>query len=201
MLALSSNYMDVEKYYLHTNIKLKETGDILYYVSFVNSKYITLSYKTSTNETQCSLIDIEGKGYLLDYTIPRKMVYQDGEYAIMLSRIPAKQWKKGASTSNTKFHLLLSKGWTNYEFSYDTLKKYPSVPRYSTQEDINEGKCISYALSNRFSLTNEGKLFLDSTYIGQYNIRTFTLLTHPLLFEPLKKLLLVRKTEDFYAII
>jgi len=167
MYVNQDNWEDCKKYYEHTFTKFKETGDTIFYINKVTPDDI-VAVDINKNEVGIDLT----VGYNLEYVIPRKTVYQYGSRAYMISRIPAKQWKKGMCSSNTQIHYLDDQ-WMLTEFDMNKIEGFVNKPSYLTSAQgipkLLNGECVSIALSPRFSMNNTGYVYLDSCIVGEYS--------------------------------
>ncbi len=169
MLVNPGTYEDCKKYYQHCWVKFKEEGDHLFYVTNVDNKYI---YTKDINEGE-ALID-HREGYTIDYVLPKKAVFQHGENAVMLSRIPARMWKKGMNKQNTEFKILHHSGWFSGDFDIHIINGFVNKPSYYSAEDaLNEFEksehLKSVALSPRISMCHKGNIYIDTVLVGKYS--------------------------------
>lgn len=169
MFINSQNFDDVKKYFQHTYVKFAETGDHIWHIDTVNPNEIICSDK---NKEQVG-IDLT-IGYNLEYILPRKAVFQFGNEAVMLSRIPARQWKKGMCKANTAFHSMTSEGtWVQLNFDINMIEGFVNKPSYypldiAVKELSDEnGDLFSVALNSRMSLSKSGKLYIDNVLVGK----------------------------------
>ena len=169
MLITSATYEDCKKYFQHTWVKFKEEGDKIWYITSVDIHYI---YAKSITDEEI-LIDITEGGYTIEYLIPKKTIFQHGEHAVMLSRIPARMWKKGMSKQNTQFQSLTFDGWKSKEFDMGVIDGFVNKPCYYSVEDaLNEftksEHLQSAALSPRIALSRKGSVYIDNVLVGRY---------------------------------
>lgn len=195
MYADPTTWSDIEKYYGETNVKFKEQGDRVFTIDAVSERYISAHHIDDAHNNFPVLIDIS-EGYDLSYTIPRKACFQFNNNALMIYRIPAKQWKKGACNSNCGFSSL-GNGWSSLTYCTKLLQSYCNKNTYCTVDDLKKPNYKSFAFNHRLSLNVAEKLFLDSNHIGFYS--NGKLKTHPLYFQYISKILPVTETEDFYV--
>ena len=98
MLFVPSVRSDIQKYYMNTFLKFKETGDLLLYLTGVDNYSITGQVEDGRD---FKLYMAEDTPYEVDYILPHKSFFQYGQHAVMLQRIPAKQYFRGISPENT----------------------------------------------------------------------------------------------------
>lgn len=165
MFANTENYEDINKYFSHTYIKFKEEGEKAFLVTSVNSD--TLIAEDHTGD----VIGIDlNEGYELDYILPRKTVFQYGECAAILSRIPARMWKKGMDTKNTSFFILDSNGrWKMASLTFSIIDGFVNKASYVSLERFLEGGFDSAALNPRISISSNGNVFVDNVRVGTHN--------------------------------
>lgn len=189
MKCSSSNWEDVRKYYEGTYVKLKETGEQVWYVNAVTSEGI--SFYSLDKEVACYKFS-EGECYI-EYALPHKTTFQSGEAAYHLTRIPARMWKKGLSEKNTAFKVLTSKGWHSAGNSMQLYNAFVNKPSYISYKDalqgIKEGNIISAALSPRMAISKNKKLYVDTKHIGRVFVsKKQVVLTTPLFFSEVSEL-------------
>lgn len=168
MIFNRQNYEDIKKYYGQTWVKFpKLTGDTLWFIERVGTDYL----EVLSDEKEEALIDLN-KGYEVDYVMPGKAVYQYGEYAAYLSRVPARMWKKGMSSANTQFRILTAAKWTPKSFDINIIKGFVNKPAYmdpylAVAQLRKEGSLESAAISPRISINKMGSLYIDEVLIGK----------------------------------
>lgn len=161
MKISAQNREDIRKYYLGTHIKCTETGDRIWYVKDVTKEYVLL--RDVENTEVC--IDLSEE-YTIDYVIPARCVFQRGQEAYALIRIPAQQYQRGIAGKNTAFCRLDEGGrWRSLELRLDILQDFVDKPTYLTSADLKDHRSI--ALSPRFAVDISGKVFAFTTKIGQ----------------------------------
>lgn len=168
MIFTRENAGDIQRYYRGTYIKLKETGDVLYYIRGVDSQRVT-GQDQDGNEFELWLDD--DFPYEVDYILPNKSVFQHGKNALMLQRTPAKQYQRGISEGNTIVqHLTASGSWCSMNFGFEVLKSFVSKQKYFsvTEAVANTWRADSLALSSRFSFLPKGKyIFCDQQAVAR----------------------------------
>jgi len=167
MLACKENWKDIQKYYLNTYVKFSGEGDRIWFITKVNDQMILA--KDSAGEE--AFIELADSNFTLDYVLPKKAVYQYGENAACLYRLPQRMWKKGLSEENTQLQILGNQ-WVNMPFNIGTIEGFVNKPGYYAFEDaknqFNNGSALqSCALSPRVSLTRKGGVFIDTVLVGR----------------------------------
>ena len=169
MIFHKSTYNDIQKYYTDNIVKFKETGDRLWHIVSIRP-----------DEIKC--IDADGfeihidlnEEYEVDYPLPGRVVYQDGSYACLLSRKPAKQYNRGIHTQNTSVQFLRKAGdWANYGMSLQKLQQFVDKPAYQTVETIDwDCGYESWALNRYFAVSKLGAIKCLSKTIGAFDFNT-----------------------------
>lgn len=163
MIFNKANYQDIVKYYSGTIIKVKETEDRLWKIVDINSKEVMLEDCDGFN----AYLDLS-ENYEVDYPIPGRVVYQNGEHAWMIYRKPAKQYFRGIHPNNTGLLFLDKEGtWWNADISLKRLQEFVDKPCYTPLSKVDGAK-QSYALSSVFSISLSRQLFCLNRKIGEF---------------------------------
>lgn len=188
MFANQSNADDVKKYYHQTWVKFpKLSGDTLWWIDRVSHEFL----EVLSDKGEEALIDLK-RGQEMDYVIPKKTVYQFGNKAAYLSRIPARQWKKGMCEKNTKYQTLSSTKWDNHTFDIGIIAAFVNKPAYldfysvQKQWQCSDFTMMSVALTPRISCNNTGSVFIDDTLVGKYDLTKDLLTTREIYKENLQ---------------
>lgn len=183
-----TNYNDADKYFSGCYIKVREYGDTLILIKNVTER--ALWGQDEFDQLVC--IDIDGehtgkKGYELDYIIPKKTYFQFGSQAHLLTRIPAKMWKKGINKQNTNVFRLTSVGdFKLVDLTFKILKGFTFKPGYGNLNSLDTLESV--ALSPRFALTAGGDLFLDNNKIGKFYKESRSFVVQELFLDEIKSL-------------
>jgi hypothetical protein len=127
-------------------------------------------------------IDLE-VGYTIDYVIPKKTTYQLNEAAVNLSRIPARQWKKGMNKQNTLFQALCANSlWAPVTFEPQFINGFVNKPGYYTYQDaLREFKASEHldsaALSPRMSICRNGTIYVDTVAVAKLDEKSERIVT------------------------
>lgn len=189
MICSEVNWEDVRKYYEGTFVKFKETGDVIWQIASVEPQRMLI--RDSKGE-ECGVHLT--KEYNLDYVMPSKATYQWGDHAVQLSRIPARQWKKGMCKANTSFARLEGDGsWDSMGFDITIIEAFVNKPAYydpelALQEFQRANPLMSVALTPRFSMARNGKVFLDKVFVAKVEFGEGAVLTRRLLQPEITKL-------------
>lgn len=166
MLFVPSARDDISRYYKNTYVKFHETGDRLFYIKGVNTEKV---FGIDEDGNDFILYLAADKPYEVDYILPRKSYFQYENRALILLRIPAKQYQRGVSEANTKLLKLMGRGsFTTSSINFDTLKAFVGKQQFPSfteaMKTIGEG---SIALSPRFAFACKTRgLYLDQLHIG-----------------------------------
>jgi hypothetical protein len=196
MLVTPETAEDCKKYFQHCWVKFKEEGEKIFYITHVDKKYI---HAKSIQDEEI-LVDHQ-EGYTIDYLIPKKTVFQHGECAVMLSRIPARMWKKGMNKVNTEFKSLDFHGWTSREFDMHIINGFVNKPcYYSAQDALNDfaksEHLQSAALTPRISISRKGTVYVDTIPVGRWLQEKKTLSVKKIFNTEVKPLFSIFTTKD-----
>ncbi len=167
MLATNHNWRDVQKYYQGCFVKFKELGEVPYHIDNVTPSAI---HAVNPEGKKLEVVLCE-EGYSLDYIIPRKTVFQMGDNAAVLERVPARMWKKGLSYENSRIFAVLDNGdYSEYGFDAQTVNLFVNKPGYLTLEDFSSNQRLeSIAISPRFYATRAGFIGTDQQMVAKFD--------------------------------
>lgn len=176
MIVTKENVEDVKKYFQGTFVKFKEEGDKVYKISSVGTSHLVA--QDSTGEeievNVFSATDTKHKPYEIDYVIPKRTVYQYGDCAAMLYRVPARMWRKGMDPRNTEFVIFKENGQAGkLEMTHSIIEGFVNKPGYYTFDDAvnnfqNGESLLSAALSPRVFITRKGGVHIDQVLVGRW---------------------------------
>lgn len=177
MIFNKANFEDIKKYYEKTWVKFPRLeGDTLWHIDRVTSDMIEVT-SDAGEEALFSL----SKDYPVDFVLPGKAVYQFGQNAAYLSRIPARMWKKGMSANNTQFKVLTGTAWKPLKFDINVIKAFVNKPDYmdpySAVNSFQKSALDSAAINPRISMNQVGSIFLDEVMIAKLDFAKDTLTT------------------------
>jgi hypothetical protein len=181
MFVNNANFDDAKKYLQGTYVKFKETGDHIWHVDSVSPHEMICSDK---NKEEVG-IDLN-IGYNFEYILPRKAVFQYGASAVILYRIPARQWKKGLCKANTNFSILTEEGsWLLCPFDINPIEGFVNKPSYyslSLAESTfkQDSSFKSVALTPRISMCRTGKVFIDQILVAKADLEKKELMCKPI---------------------
>ena len=170
MLASKENWKDVQKYFQGTFVKFASEGEKIWQIYKVNDEIILA--KDRNGEEVCVEL---ARPFKIDYVLPKKAVFQFGENAVILQRLPHRMWKKGLSNENTELIACNANGaWNALGFNAEILEGFVNKPGYfsfvDAESQFKNGESLqSAALSPRITLTRKGGLFIDTVLVGRLN--------------------------------
>lgn len=171
MFVSQENWEDCKKYFQDCWVKFKEEGDNkIWYITEVKPKHIL------AKGVDGEVIGVDlSEGYTIDYVLPKKTTFQCGEHAYHLSRIPARQWKKGMNKQNTSFALLPAEnGWLNTALDPSLIHGFINKPSYypfhnAVKEFTTSNHLQSAALASRVAVTRKGKVYIDTIPVAHFD--------------------------------
>lgn len=186
----SENYDDIRKYYLNTYVKIKEFGDLLFYINRVD-------------RTQVSGLVEDGREfdmwldkdhpYEIDYVLPHKSFFQYEKDAAQLYRVPARQYQRGLSTGNTRIARVnqagekeeVGDGGLDFKLLKAYVSKQPFVSLSQAIGKSNPEGRRSFVLTPRLMFHRQTKsLFMDFIRVADVAPETREIkLIHPI-FRP-----------------
>lgn len=178
-----SNCKDIERYFHHTWIKLEELGDTLLYVERVFSDRVT----GTTDSGQDFVIELhDDQPYTVNYVLPHRAVFQYGNRAAIIRRIPAKQYRRGLCADNTQ--VFYPDTQSPIDLTQKVLVAYTNKPSYAsfTEAFNTKGdKRTTTALSPRMWASRKtGQIYIDTTLVAFYERELKTIRVYKPLFVP-----------------
>lgn len=163
------NREDISRYFRHTFVKLQEFGEQLFFIESVEQLKITGTHESG--EKFCIYLNDETP-YEMDYILPHKSFFQHNADAVLLCRMPAKQYMRGLSPSNTTMQYLdLGGKLRAIDLDFTSLKAFVNKAKWLTLSEAIEvqGK-NTVALSSRM-MYHKGlmKLYVDFTAVAAVN--------------------------------
>lgn len=190
MIFISSVWEDISRYYKGTYVKFKEMGDRLFYIRRVD--HISVQGQDE-NGTEFELCLNDDYPYEVDYILPNKSYFQAGKRAVMLQRIPAKQYQRGISSSNTQLCSLNKLGGiAKHDMGFDMLKLFVTKQTYPTFLDAlrNKERNISVALNQRMAYVPDASaIFVDFVPVAMVDRKARTIsMSRPIFKAEVEKL-------------
>lgn len=171
MIFNRENAEDIRKYFLNTYVKFKETGDVLWYITSVDT-YRVLAENSKGDRVELHLAD--EAPYEMEYILPRKSYFQFQDKAVLLYRIPAQQYQRGINTKNTAMMFVGRKEDENTK--YPVPVDFPSLEWFVNKQSffsLDEAMCsdnYSCALSPRMAyIPLDGTILVDLTPVAEVN--------------------------------
>lgn len=195
MIFSQATAADIEKYYLNTFVKFppdsegESVGDGLWKITAVTSKQITAVNAEGDTEVLVSLWE-EQPYYMVQYSPIKSFFFSKiRNAAILLSRKPARQFKRGLCSENTYLAMLNSEGvFKSDSVRHELLEEYVNKPEFF-KLDYNFAKGeSSVPLSKRFAMTREKSLFVDNFCIGKIVPDASIIQAHSLFHSEIKQL-------------
>lgn len=166
MFFTRNNAQDIEKYYNKTYVKFKEFGDRLFWINRVSAEKVS---GVDQDEQEFDLLLADEYPYEVDYILPNRAVFQYKERAILLQRVPMRQYKRGLCEQNVQF--VDTTTGSKMDFGFALLKAFVTKQRYYTFTEAiqrKNSKIKGYALNSRMSMSNSQCLRIDTIPIGQF---------------------------------
>lgn len=168
MQFVPSARSDIQKYYLNTFLKFKETGDLLLYLTGVDNHAITGQVEDGRD---FKLYLSETDPYEVDYILPHKSFFQFGEKAVMLQRIPARQYFRGISPENTAvvFKVPGQGELSKLNLGFEVLKAFVQKQKFLSLTEAMAAKDLTSAvLGPRMMYMKANKtIYIDFTPVAK----------------------------------
>ena len=199
MELTSSNWNDIQKYYESSFIKLREFGDRIFYIDKVNRDEVHFH---DANDEAGVLYLHDAAPYTLDMVLPNKAMYQMGDEAYLLQRVPARQYHRGITSQNCKISRLRSTGFSPISLSFSALQGYASKPIYRPLEDVIGRSTGSEAISPRFAYLSSNKsIYCDQKVVAVVDKAKKEIKAHTLLLAELKRFLMRDDSNITYKLV
>lgn len=183
---------DLKKYFQGSYVKFPEAGEMLHMVEQVGSSCLMGKRWAPNEETG----DMEEQPYQfllhpddeftphIEYVLPVKSYFNYADRAMLLSRMPARQYRRGINHDNTALSYLTPSGsFDGWHMDFPTLHAYVQKQQFVPLEEVKTNG-ISYAISKRMAVTAAGLLFVDRTRIGSINVQSKQIHLNHWLFLP-----------------
>jgi hypothetical protein len=167
MECIRDNWKDIDRYFRNTWVKIDGYGDTLFRIDYVGSSKIT----GNTENDDFFEIELHNhQPFNLGYVLPHKAVFQFNKRAVILQRIPAKQFKRGICCDNVS--VSFTDTGTPIDLTLNVLKAYTTKQKYFSFAEAfrsKGNKLTSFALTSRMScVKSTGVILMDTTQIAQY---------------------------------
>jgi len=173
MLFVPEVWQDIRKYYEGAYVKFLEFGDTLFFIERVREHEVV--GRDETDEAFVLTLDSTAP-YNLTYTIPHKGLFMFNGVAHMLYRVPAVQYSRGLTSSNTKI-IEVPTGKPR-SINFDILKAYVQKQPYKSLDEalFSKNNDVSVCLSRRLSFYRPKQmLFVDAQPIVSFRRKDSTL--------------------------
>jgi hypothetical protein len=176
MLFIPENQQDIAKYFRQTFLKFKPspgdnwTGDTLFFIDNVD-KYQITGRVDDGREFKLYLSDAHP--YEVEYILPHKSFFQLDDTAVLLERVPARQYFRGVTTDNTNLHYRKNDDTIGtLELSFKNLKAFVSKQKFFTlSEAMAQRKVKSCVLNSRMMVVPENRqIYVDFTAIARVSV-------------------------------
>lgn len=102
----------------------------------------------------------------IEFILPKKSFFNTDMGAMLLQRIPARQYRRGICGDNTSIHLLRANGvWQSQPVTFELLDKYVRKPSFI---GFHESE-VSYAVSRRVAVDAKSNVWVDQQAVGTIN--------------------------------
>jgi len=167
MECIKENWKDIDRYFRHTYVKVDGYGDTLFFIDHVNPNNIS----GTTEDNDYFEIELHNhQPFNLSYVLPHKAVFQFNKRAVLLQRVPAKQFKRGLHADNVS--LSFTDTGVPIDVTLPALKAFTTKQRYFSFSEafLSKGnKYLSFALTSRMSCAKaSGGIFIDTTKIATF---------------------------------
>ena len=152
MIAIRSNWKDIQRGFEKTFIKIKGFGDKLFFVDHVTASVITGHDSESTG---FELWLDDSYPFDIDYLLPHHAVFQYKNEAVQLRRVPSRQYHKGLHHENTVLRSITT--GNRYDLSFAILEAYVGKQQYPLLKEAIGSDAQSIALSSRMSYSRLNK--------------------------------------------
>lgn len=169
----SSNHRDFNARYSHTyGWLVKNNTKLLVYLLEGDNDY--LSFRTDTTHVYRANINA---GTIFEF-IPIKQGWfnSSDNQVVFLQRIPARQWKRGICSENTRASILASYPHStdlDYKLLYSLLVNPINITKDFIVNNVNNG--LPVALSNYFAISNKQEVYFYHQNIGVFSKNTIVL--------------------------
>ena len=199
MKFCSENAKDIQKYFQGAYIKFPglqgvfgdgksaaDAGEIIHTVEHVTNDVIKgkrLEGKESVPYEFFLYSEQDQPAPEIEFILPKKSYFNDSQgQALMLFRIPARQYKRGVCSDNTSIVQLTAEGtFEAYPLTVVTLTEYVGKQAY---HKFAPPVGPSYAVTRRIAVAKCGHIFIDRTKVGTIDYAANTIKLGRELFEP-----------------
>ena len=200
MFFTPENREDINKYYRNSFLKFKETGDTLYYITNVDANMVSGQVE---NGRDFKLYLAKEEPYEVDYVLPHKSFFQYGDNAVMLQRIPAKQYHRGLTPDNTMVSFRgVGGAVSNLPIDFIILGAFVKKQKFFSLGEAMKKDLTSCVLSPRMMYVKQTKnIYIDFTPVATVEVKTkkITMLA-PIFEEEIRDFLKATQEEALFTI-
>lgn len=177
MQLTHENRSDIDKYYRNTFVKFSGYAmynedfpfdpDTLFYIQSVKEDHIAGIIE---DETPFEIFFDDEDPIELKYPLPHKSFFQRDKTAVLLQRIPARQYKRGITAENTSLWSVRADGTCSSQpISFKLLQAYVKKQQwYPLRKAMDKMSWSSVALHPRFAyVPAKGTILADATIVAQ----------------------------------
>lgn len=187
MQLVSSNWRDIQKYYDQCFIKIRDFGDKIFFVDKVTPEFVLFKDKDGQEGIIYLHDDVP---YNLDMVLPHKAMFQIGDTAHLMQRIPARQYNRGITSQNCTIKKLSLSGWSSASVSFINLSGYTEKIAYRPADVVFKREQGSEVLSSRFAyLAHTGAIYCDTKMVGSVDVLNRKVICRPLIQAELSAIL------------
>lgn len=174
MQFIPANRDDIIRYWRGSFLKFKPEGnefnaDTLFYIDNVD-RYTVTGKVEDGREFKLFLSDEHP--YAVDYILPHKSFFQYDKHAVLLQRIPARQYHRGITVENTQLTFMSPEGVVgNVELSFNSLKAFVTKQKFFTlKEALDQRSKNSCVLNSRMMVMPKNKqIYVDFEPVARVN--------------------------------
>lgn len=183
-----ANRDDISRYYRGTFLKLREFGDQLFFIEQVDS--FRVAGKHESGDPFVIYLD-DATPYEVDYILPHKSFFQFGQHAVMLRRIPARQYFRGLCDSNTQLEYLGPAGMKNVPLDFSALKAFVGKQKFFTLQGAIGADVYTAALSPRLMYHHSKReIYMDFVPIARVQPNKLQIIvTKPIFLDEVNEML------------
>lgn len=195
-----ANREDIAKYYKNSILKFKDTGDTLFHLSHVDVNVVS---GTVDDGRDFKLYLSDDEPYEVDYILPHKSFFQYGANAVMLERIPAKQYHRGITSENTRLchRDSAGPGFITLPLKMDILKSFVQKQKFFSLKEAMAADVVSAVLSPRMMyMKNNRQIHIDFVPVARVNANNTITMIQPVFEEEVKELLKTTQEDTVFTI-
>lgn len=200
------NREDIAKYFKGTYLKFKPDennkfdANTLFFIDHVDTFVVTGKVEDGR---EFKLFLSDEHPYEVDYILPHKSFFQYDRHAILLQRVPARQYHRGICQGNTSLtYLDTDKGVLgNAELSFNALKAFVTKQKFMTLKEAMASKKNSCVLNSRMMyVPKNNQIYVDFEPIARVNLGNNIQVIKPLFKHELMQFLYNNNEQGAFAI-